>query len=282
MSDLLLPDSPASAAVGVPPVERAIRLLRAIADGDPVTNMSRTARALAINRTTLMRLLQTLEAERFIERRPQGDGYRIGLGLVGIAAGASYSQDLVQTAMPVVTHLAESVGLSAHVGVLDGTDALYLVRQVPNVPLASNIHVGSRVPAYATTLGRIIVAFWPDEKIDRVFGGLAFTSYSKHSPRTLDAFKAMLAADRAAGLAWSESHYVSGVSSFAGPIFDRTGEPVAAVNVTGPAQVFSAEPGRRSRIGEAVRAAADEISKRLGHVAKPAAPAAPTTRRRTA
>ena len=67
-----------------PPVQRAARLLRHIAEGDPVTNMARTARELGINRTTLLRLLHTLEAERFIE--PRGTdipGWRIGLGLIG-------------------------------------------------------------------------------------------------------------------------------------------------------------------------------------------------------
>src|SRR5262245_16643206 len=86
----------------VPPVERAAKLLRAIADGDNAANMARTARAVGINRTTLMRLLHTLEAERFIERRPDGDGFQIGLGLVGIAARAFHSHDLVQVAIPVV------------------------------------------------------------------------------------------------------------------------------------------------------------------------------------
>ena len=62
-----------------PPVQRAARLLRYIAEGDAVTNMSETARALGINRTTLVRLLHTLSAERFIEPRPGGNGWRIGV-----------------------------------------------------------------------------------------------------------------------------------------------------------------------------------------------------------
>jgi DNA-binding IclR family transcriptional regulator len=80
-------------------VERAIRLVQAISEGETVANLQRAARAVGINRTTLMRLLHTLEAARFIELFPNGSGYRIGLDLVGLVARASaYSQDLMQSA----------------------------------------------------------------------------------------------------------------------------------------------------------------------------------------
>ena len=61
-----------------PPVQRAVRLIRHVAEGNPVLNMSETAKALKINRTTLLRLLHTLEAEGFVERRPSGEGYQVG------------------------------------------------------------------------------------------------------------------------------------------------------------------------------------------------------------
>ena len=103
-----------------PPVQRAARLLRHIAEGDRVTNMSRTARELGINRTTLLRLLHTLEVERFIEALPDGQGWRIGIGLIGLTAQAFFSEDLVQTAVPVLTRLTENLSLSSHLGALDG------------------------------------------------------------------------------------------------------------------------------------------------------------------
>src|SRR5205809_115473 len=74
-----------------PPVQRALRLLRHMVQGDPVTSISRSARELGINRTTLMRILRTLQAERFIESRGDGNGWRIGLGFISLAAQAFYS-----------------------------------------------------------------------------------------------------------------------------------------------------------------------------------------------
>src|SRR4030095_3972979 len=154
-----------------PPVQRAVRLIRHVAEGNPVLNMSETAKALKINRTTLLRLLHTPGAEGFGERRPSGAGFQVGLSLLEVGARALFSQDLVQVAVPVLTELAETLQLSSHLGVLDGTDVLYLVRRTPNTPLASNIRVGSRLPAHATTMGRMLLAYLPEMESDTRYAG---------------------------------------------------------------------------------------------------------------
>src|SRR5947209_11086247 len=163
--------SKAVAAAGTyiaPPVQRAVRLIRHVAEGNPILNMSETAKLLKINRTTLLRLLHTLEVEGFVERRPNG-GFQVGLSFLELGARALFSQDLVQVAVPVLTRLAETLQLSAHLGVLDGTDVLYLVRRTPNTPLASNIRVGSRLPAHASTMGRILLAFMTPREIETLY-----------------------------------------------------------------------------------------------------------------
>src|SRR5207244_8328265 len=75
-----------------PPVQRAVRLIRHVAEGNAVANMSETAKELKINRTTLLRLLHTLEAEGFLEKRPSGAGYQVGLSFLEVGACALVSQ----------------------------------------------------------------------------------------------------------------------------------------------------------------------------------------------
>ncbi|HEY7663591.1 MAG TPA: IclR family transcriptional regulator [Xanthobacteraceae bacterium] len=247
-----------------PPVQRAVRLIRHVAEGNPVLNMSETAKALKINRTTLLRLLHTLEAEGFVERRPSG-GFQVGLSLLEVGARALFSQDLVQVAVPVLTELAEKLRLSAHLGVLDGTDVLYLVRRTPNTPLASNIRVGSRLPAHATTMGRMLLAFLPPVEIDRLYAGKELRRFSEHTSATLAAVRAKAEKDRAAGIAWSEAHFERGIGSAAVPVFDFAGTPVGAINVSGPVAAFGSNE-QRTVIGSALRKAGSEISRRLGWI----------------
>jgi len=246
-----------------PPVQRVARLLRHIAEGDAVTNMSRTARELGINRTTLLRLLHALESERFIEPRSEGDGWRIGVGLITLTAQAFFSQDLIQTAVPVLSRLAATLTLSAHLAVLDGHEIVYLVRRVPNHAFASNIRIGSRLPAHAANMGRIILANLPRERVDRLYAGVDLRPVTPQTPVTPLQLRAQLDADRALGLAWSDGNYEAGISSVAAAIFDVSNMPVAACNVTGQTAQFEGAE-RRAQIGAAVRDAAREISLRLG------------------
>ncbi|WP_137181055.1 IclR family transcriptional regulator [Roseomonas sp. AR75] len=245
-----------------PPVQRATKLLRRIAEGDRVTNMSRTARELEISRTTLLRLLHTLEAERFIE--PAGDaGWRIGAGLIGIAAHAFASGDLAEAAQPVLQRLAEQVGMSAHLGVLDGREVVYLVRRTPNASFVSNIRVGSRLPAHAANMGRIMLAHLPEAEVRALYAGVPMPASTAHTATTVGGLLARLVQDREAGLAWSDGHFEPGIASVAAAVRDATGRPVAAINVSGQAASFEAN---RARIGAAVAEAAAEISGRLGFI----------------
>jgi DNA-binding IclR family transcriptional regulator len=250
-----------------PPVQRATRLLRRIAEGDAVTNMSRTARELDISRTTLLRLLHTLEAERFIESRGEAAGWRIGTALIGLAARA-FGEDLAEAAEPALTRLAEELRLSAHLGVLDRREVVYLVRRTPNLSFGSNIRVGSRLPAHAANMGRIILAHLPEAEVRRLYAGAPMPAATPHTATTVEALLARLATDRAEGLAWSEGHYERGIGSVAAAVRDAAGRPVAAINVSGQVASFEGAEAR-ARIGAAVAAAAAEISARLGFAGAP-------------
>jgi DNA-binding IclR family transcriptional regulator len=256
-----------ASAVGryiAPPVQRAVRLIRHVAEGNPVLNMSETAKTLKINRTTLLRLLHTLEVEGFVERRANGAGYQVGLALLEVGARALFSQDLVQVAVPVLTRLAETLQLSAHLGVLDGTDVLYLVRRTPNTPLASNIRAGSRLPAHATTMGRMLLAHMTPREIDALYACKELQRFSEHTSTTLAAVRAKAEKDRHAGIAWSEAHFERGISSAAVPVFDFAGAPLGAINVSGPTAAFA--DAQRETIGGMLRVAGTEISRRLGWI----------------
>jgi DNA-binding IclR family transcriptional regulator len=248
-----------------PPVQRAVRLIRHVAEGNPVLNMSETAKVLKINRTTLLRLLHTLEVEGFVERRPGGTGYQVGLSFLELGARALFSQDLVQVAVPALTRLAETLQLSAHLGVLDGTDVLYLVRRMPNTSLASNIRVGSRLPAHATTMGRMLLAYMTPVEIETLYAGKQLQRFSDHTATTLAALRARAKDDRGAGIAWSDGYFERGISSAAVAVLDFAGSPVGAINVSGPVAAFAGDD-RRATIGKELRAAGLEISRRLGWV----------------
>jgi DNA-binding IclR family transcriptional regulator len=248
----------------VPPVERSIRLLRYISSGKPVSNRSEAARALEINRTTLNRLLTTLEGERFIEPLQNGE-FHIGTGLIALASERLFSADVVTISAPLLTKMAHDLGLSCHLGMLEGADVLYILRQTPNVLLVSNIRVGSKLPAYATTMGRILLSYLADDELENRFQHHIFTQFTSKTATSFHDLKLALTRDKLQGFSESESAYEAGIDSIAAPVFDASGKAIAAINVSGPEVNFRQT---RDFIRQTVIETAANISLRLGYTTK--------------
>ena len=140
---------------------------------------------------------------------------------------------------------------------------VYLVRRTPNASFASTIRVGSRLPAHASTMGRIILAHLPPDEVTKMYANRKLQAVTTHTAVTLPQLRALLDQDRAAGLAWSDEFFEAGISSVAAAILDSTGAPVAALNITGQVAAFADET-RRAQIGRAATEAAEEISRQLG------------------
>jgi DNA-binding IclR family transcriptional regulator len=249
----------------VPPVTRALKVLRHVSEGHDCANTSRTAKDLGINRTTLLRLLQTLSDERMIEPAGPNGGYVLGTGLIALAARALFSRDIVQVSQPILKRLAGDLGLSAHLGVFDGHDILYLLRETPNLHLVSNVRVGSRLPVHATTIGRIILAYWPADRLAQAVANMDLAAVTSKTSTTPEALIEQLAGDRTLGIAWSVGNFESGIGSAAAAVFDSSGAAIGAINVTGPEDAFRPRGGRRPEISAKLMAAAVEISQQLGH-----------------
>jgi DNA-binding IclR family transcriptional regulator len=249
----------------VPPVSRAIAVLRHIAAGNRCRNSSQTAKALGINRTTLIRLLATLEAEEMIDALPDGGGYRLGTSLIALAAQALNERGILQMARPVLRDLVDRLNLSAHLGIIDGREIVYLARETPNSHLASTVREGTRLPAHATTIGRILLAELPLAALRDLYADAALEAFTDKTRTTLAALEAQLAADRARGVAWSVANFEPEIGSAAAVVRDHLGRPAGALNVTGHASVFAEGSPQTADIETALKAAAARLSRDLGY-----------------
>lgn len=259
------PEASGGTTYSVPPVQRALALLRYVAAGNRCRNVSRAAKELGINRTTFIRLIATLQAERLIEELDDGGGYRLGPGFLALAADALNARDVVQLAKPVLAGLVRDLGLSAHFAVLDGREIVYLARQSPNAQLVSNVREGTRLPAHATTIGRILLAQLAPDALAALYSDADLASFTEKTATTLEALQAQLASDRALGIARSVANFELGIGSCACVVFDHLGRPAGAINVSGPDAAFAPQNGRAADIEAGLRTAADAISASLGY-----------------
>ncbi|MAM24602.1 MAG: IclR family transcriptional regulator [Rhodobacteraceae bacterium] len=249
----------------VQPVVRALRVLRYIAAGNRCGNISQVSKATGVNRTTLVRILATLEAERLIEALPHEGGYRLGTGLISLAAEALNDRGIVPTARPVLQRLVAALKLSAHLGVREGHEIVYLARETPVSHLASTVREGTRLPAHATTIGRILLAELPAEEVRALYADHPLEAFTSKTRTSLDALLEQLANDRSRGMAWSVANFEAEIGSAAAPVYDHRGEAVAAINVTGHSSIFAGGSPQLGPIETALRAAAQDISEALGY-----------------
>lgn len=250
----------------VPPVDRAITLLRYIGNGNDCHNLSKTSATLGINRTTLIRLIHTLLEHRMIEETGIGAGYRLGVGLIGLSAQALQSRDIVRMSQPLLVKLAAETGMSAHLGVLDGTEIIYLCREAPSTHLVSNMHAGSRLPAHASSIGRVILAELSSEQVLTIFHDVDLTPATEKTPVSLDDVLAQCKNDKEQGLAWSVGNFERGIGSCAAPIFDYSGAVVGGLNISGPQDRFAdPDTDAADMLRKAVLTAAKGVSLALGY-----------------
>ncbi|KUJ82726.1 IclR family transcriptional regulator [Ruegeria marisrubri] len=248
----------------VQPVIRALAVLRHIAAGNRCRNSSRTAKAIGINRTTLIRLLATLEKERIIETLPDEGGYRLGTGLISLASEALNERGIIQVARPVLKMLVDKLNLSAHLGVREGREIVYLARETPVSHLASTVREGTRLAAHATTIGRILLSELSREELVELYRSTPLEAFTEKTRTTLEDLAKQLEDDRSRGYSWSVANFEPEIGSAAAPVYDHRGEAVAAINVTGHASLFATPSENAERIASALKSAAQEISEGIG------------------
>lgn len=224
--------SSAGTQTTVPGLERGLKILRLFNRARPSISPPEMARELKIPRSTVHRLLQTLEEMQFLRRSESGNAYQLGPAVLSIGFDYLGSLDIVQLSNPVLSQLRDKTRCSAHLSVLNGTEIIYLSRHASPDAVTSSVSIGTRLPAHATVMGRVILADLTPIALRALYKDTPLQRFTPKTPTTLAALERLLAEDRRLGYVMSSSYYERGVTSVAAPVRDYTGKVVAAINVT--------------------------------------------------
>lgn len=244
-------------------VSNAARVLKAFLDGEGELGVSELSRRLGLGKSSIHRVLTTLVAEGLLVHDPTTRTYRLSLVLCELGEAAKANVNLHTAATPVLEELRNATGETVQVAVLDGTEVVYVERLESSHTLRLFTQIGRRMPAHATSTGKLLLAFLPEEQreafLEEAQPLQARTPYTITDP---DALRSDLACIRRRG--WSENAQESevGVASVGFPIRDAGGHVVAAVSIAGPVMRLDGESLRRFA-GVGVEGA-KAISRRLG------------------
>jgi IclR family transcriptional regulator, pca regulon regulatory protein len=235
--DVIIAGSSSADGDFVQSLERGLAVIRAFDAEHRLLSLSEVAAATGLSRAAARRFLHTLVHLGYM----QNSGGRFALRPKILELGYAYlsSLTLPEVAMPHLEELVEQVRESSSVSELDGEDVVYIARVPTKRIMRVTINVGTRFPAYATSMGRVLLAAKPDEWLDKYLSSVKLRGLTDHTITSPAGLRQELHKIRGRGWALVDQELEEGLRSLAAPIRDAEGTVIAAVNV-------STHAGRRS------------------------------------
>jgi DNA-binding IclR family transcriptional regulator len=237
-------------------VNKVLSVLSAFRSGDVELSIGELAGRAGLPVSTTYRLVSELVEWGGLERVP-GGGYRIGLRLWEIGSMAPRSTTLQAIVVPFMQDLYAATGENVHLAVLAGRDALYLERIAGRRSTTVRLRRGGRLPLHATGVGKVLLAYAPEEFQEEVLAGplKRYTPYTLVAPGHL---KRALEEIRRTGVGFAREELSLGLLSVASPVLDGEGRAVAAISL-----VLRSTGKDPERLAPAVRTAALSASRRF-------------------
>jgi IclR family transcriptional regulator, pca regulon regulatory protein len=248
-------------------LERGLAILGVFRPERPVLGIADIADELGMSRSTTHRYVITLVALGFLEQGASRK-YRLGLRVTDLGMAALNSTGLREHTRPYLEELRQRTSYTVNVAVLDGPEVLYVDRarsfRRGQNKIDLNLRPGSRLPAYCTSLGKVLLAYLPDEEQRELLGELHLTRRGPNSITSKRALRTELEHVADEGIAVNDEELAEGLVSMAAPIRNESKEVVAAINMAVHSSMISLEE-LVDALGPHLVATADHISARLGY-----------------
>jgi DNA-binding IclR family transcriptional regulator len=247
----------------VPGLERGLRLLCEFSRHEKTLSAPELAKRLDVPRSTVFRLLTTLERMGFVERTEGGREYRLGMAVLRLGFEYLASLELTEIGRPLLERLRDELQYSTVLVVRDGRSIVYVAKSSMPTPFVSSVNVGTRLPAHATVLGRVLLQDLTLPQLRELYPEEHLQVYSESTPHTvLDLFN-LVQRDRERGYVLGEGFFERGISTVAAAVRDHSGKVVSALGATVPGPHIDTD--RLDTIVGHVRGTADELSRLLDH-----------------
>lgn len=218
---------------GIQSVSRALSILELFSDKRPSLSVSEVAELTGLNRATCYRFCQTLRQLGYLEEL-NDRRFRPGLKAVSLAHSALSSRELPELALPYLRRLREEINETVNMGLLDDTEVVYVARVLSDHLIALRLYVGSRLPAYASSLGRAMLAFLPEGESHAIIDRSDLKPLTGHTIVNRKRLIAELRQIRERGYALNDQEVANGLRGVAAPVLTESGRPIAAINISIP------------------------------------------------
>lgn len=219
-------------------VERALRILVELGDGP--ASSSELARRLDVHRSTTLRLLRTLETERFVRRRDDG-AYSLGPAIQTLSQASLEEHDVRAVAHPHLVRLGAVHGHTVHLAALQEREVVYLDKVESRHTIRMYSRIGATAPLHATGVGKVMMAYLPASQVDDLLGPEPYRRCTPQTITTRAGMERVLAQIRERGWGLDDHEHEEFIHCVAAPVFDARGDVCAAVSISVPLMLLDHE-----------------------------------------
>ncbi|AZQ40282.1 IclR family transcriptional regulator [Streptomyces cyaneochromogenes] len=244
-------------------MDRAISVLEILAQRGEA-GVSEVAAEIEVHKSTAFRLLGALEARGLVEQAGERGKYRLGFGIVRLAGAVTGRIDITQQGRPVCERLAEEIGETVNIAVMQEHYAINLYQVRGPGAITAHNWVGQLTPLHATSSGKILLAYLPTKERTTL---LTEAGMKKVTQRTITAktkLEKNLAETRERNYSITLEELEIGLHAMAAPVRNRDGDVIAALSASGPAYRLTED--RMHKLSPVLLKGAEEISHRMGYL----------------
>ncbi|WP_083748624.1 IclR family transcriptional regulator C-terminal domain-containing protein [Pelomonas sp. KK5] len=220
---------------------RGLQVLRAFSEFRRQLTMAQVSQATGLSRAAVMRCLHTLKKLGYVQEEPEGRRFSLRPQVLALAHGYLASTPLAAIAQPHLDRVSGTLRESCSIATLDGEDIVYICRSAETRIMSINLIVGTRLPAYCTSMGRVLLAQLPAVELDRYLDGLRLVARTDRTVGSVTRLRKLILQAREDDYAMIDQELEAGVCSIAVPIRDGRGKAVAAINIGAHAARVSRE-----------------------------------------
>lgn len=250
-------------------LDRGLKLLEEIGRSKISVSLKDLASVLGIDRSSIFRLLSTLESRGYLERDEETKRYKLGYKILELSGRLYANFQISELARPYLEELARRTGESAHLAIYSSSGALLIEKENSSEAISVNMDIGRGEPLYCTALGKVLLLSLSQEKLNSIISaGVGsvrgeIKSYTKNTIVDSRMLVEELEKVRQKGYAIDNEEYREGVRCVASPVYDFRGKIVAAIGISGPGSRITLE--KDEEIGAAVKGIAEKFSLQLGY-----------------
>lgn len=242
-------------------LDRALHVLSLLSEGKGMT-LTELADISGESTSTVYRALLTMQKHNMVEYIETGQLWYVGVGAFRIGNAFLRRTSIVERSRPVMQAVMAETGETANLAVIEQMDVVFVSQVESHQPIRAFFRPGTRGPAHASGIGKALLAFMPEARIEALLKARDLASFTARTLVDPEALRADLRAIRARGWSIDDEERTEGMRCIAAPIFNAAGEAIAGISLSGPSVRVTA--ARDDDYGKRIARAAAEVTEAIG------------------